>query len=557
MAQTCPPNIGFENGDFTNWELSSGYVDPTGTYQLVSTGNTPVPGRQDIISKASNPGNDPYGGFPMMCPNGSNYSIKLGNTDVKPPFPEGVAERISYTFVVPANQTDYTIVYNYAVVLQDPPPTGTIHTTPEKPLFSAEIYDVATNEYITCASFSYNAGSSLPGFTASSYGDPRRGIVYTKGWTQSSINLRGFGGRTVRLEFTARDCTPGGHFGYAYLDVNEPCGSSVTGNNYCIAQKGMTLYAPTGFSKYTWYNSTFTKVLGTGPILTLKPTPPNQTQIALAVVPYAGLGCLDTIYTTINAINASFNFTIPDSVGQCAGQPSYNLTSANVTKGSDANLTYSYYTDPDGLSFLPNPNAVTPGTYYIKALNPSGCSAILPITVVVNTPTIKITNPPVVTYPTAIDLSSTFEKDTSLTYTYYYDAALKKPITNFTDIHYSGMYYVKATSKYGCYAVASIGAIVKPPPPPVISGSNTFTPNNDGVNDEFKVSITGFGAFKSLKIYNRYGKMVFMSTNINTPWDGTFDGKPVPVGTYYWVFEGINTYDRSAVHEAGDISLVR
>lgn len=556
-GQNCPPNIGFENGDFTNWELSSGYVASDGTFLLTPTGTTPVAGRQQIISKTSNPGVDIYGGFPQLCPNGSNYSIKLGNTDVKPPYPQGVAERISYTFTVPTNQTDYTIVYNYAIVLQDPGPNSVQHTMPEKPMFSAEIYDVESNQYITCASFSYNAGSSLPGFTAASGGNQSQGIVYTKGWTQSSISLRGYGGKTVRLEFSARDCTPGGHFGYAYIDVNEPCGAAITGNNYCLNEKGMTLYAPTGFSQYNWYNSDFSKLLGTGPTLTLNPVPPDQTKIALATVPYAGLGCPDTIYTVINAINATFNFTVPDSVAMCSAQPTYDLTSGAVTSGSSGNLAYSYYKDPNGLDFLPSPNAVTPGTYYIKAINPSGCSGILPVKVVVNNPIIKINAPTTVTYPTGIDLSSVFVKDTSLTYTYYYDSKATKPIPNFTNVHYTGTYYIKATSKYGCFTITSVNITVNPPPPPIITGPNTFTPNNDGVNDTFNINIKGYGEFGSLKILNRYGKEVFSTTSIETAWDGKYLGEPLPVGTYYWLFTGTNTYDRSPVHAAGSITLLR
>src|SRR5476651_1575481 len=152
-AQNCPPNIGFEEGNFTNWDCSAGTVDQSGVLHLSPTG--PVYGRHTMYSKTGNPGIDAYGGFSRICPNGSNYSIQLGNSDVP-----SIAERISYTFTVPANQSDYTIFYNYACVLQDTAPGGTNHTTEQKPLFSAQIYDVATGQYIACASFSYNAGSA-------------------------------------------------------------------------------------------------------------------------------------------------------------------------------------------------------------------------------------------------------------------------------------------------------------------------------------------------------------------------------------------------------------
>ncbi len=555
-AQTCPPNIGFERGDFTGWELLSGYVDTEGKYFLDSTGTSPVAGRQEMISKGDRR-IDPYGRFPIVSPNGSNYSIKLGNTDVKPPLLHGSASRISYTFVVPTSPLDYSITYNYAIVLQDPAHGQTPHSTEEKPFFSAEIYDVESGQYITCASFSYNAGTSLPGFTASRYGDAK-GIVYTKSWSQASINLRGFGGKKIRLEFTARDCTPGGHFGYAYLDVSEPCGFSITGNNYCINQKGTKLYAPQGYSAYTWYNADSTKVIGTGNPLTLNPVPADNTVVHVKLVPYADLGCPLSLTAVIHSVNASFNFTVLDSVGQCPDKPTYDLTAAAITKGSDSNLAYTYYTDPDGLNYVTDPSAVTSGTYYIKAVNPYGCSGILPVNVVINNPVVDVKYPNPVTYPAGIDITQTFTHDPKNTYSYYYDYLATKPIPNFVNIHYPGMYYIKATSiKYGCSTVTGVYITINPPPPPTITGSTLFTPNGDGINDTFNITIKGFGEYRGLKVYNRYGKEVFSTTDFETPWDGTYQGKPLPFGTYYWLFTGINTFDRSPVHESGAVTLVR
>ncbi len=558
-AQTCPPNIGFENGDFTNWECFSGYVNGDGSYSIASTGTEPVFGRQLMISKANDSqAVDPYGGFPILCPNGSNYSVRLGNTDVKPPFPQGVAERISYTFTVPLNQPDYTIFYNYAIVLQDPAPGGTPHSTPEKPLFSAEIYDVESNQYITCASFSYNAGSSLPGFIESPSNNGK-GIVYYKPWTPASINLRGYGGRTVRLEFTARDCTPGGHFGYAYLDVNEPCGTAISGAQYCSGQKALTLYAPAGFYQYYWYNATdFSKVLGTDYTLKIDPAPANLTRYALRIVPFPGLGCPDTVYATVNAINAEFNFKIRDSIAICPGAGAVDLTGSTVTAGSSGNLKYTYYTDPEGVNFLANPNAITRGgTYYIKAVNPYGCNDILPIKVVISNPTFTPTDPATVVYPAAIDLSATYKPDTALTYSFYKDVLATVPLTNFNALHYSGIYYIKATNKFGCYTIRAVTVTVNPPPPPIFNAASAFTPNNDGVNDIFKISITGFGLFKNMQIFNRQGALLFTSNDINIGWDGNFNGKPVPIGTYYWVVKAENTYFRSAITQSGYIAVLR
>jgi gliding motility-associated-like protein len=69
---------------------------------------------------------------------------------------------------------------------------------------------------------------------------------------------------------------------------------------------------------------------------------------------------------------------------------------------------------------------------------------------------------------------------------------------------------------------------------------NAFTPNNDGANDYFGIlNSTSFQDFL-LKIYNRYGQVIFTTKNIANKWDGTYKGKPVPAGTYTWSVVYIN-----------------
>lgn len=63
---------------------------------------------------------------------------------------------------------------------------------------------------------------------------------------------------------------------------------------------------------------------------------------------------------------------------------------------------------------------------------------------------------------------------------------------------------------------------------------NVFTPNGDGEGDFWQ--ITGLKNFKSsVKIYNRWGNLIFNSFKYKEPWDGTYQGKPAPVGTYYYM----------------------
>ena len=199
QAVVCPANIDFEHGSFQNWQSFLGNVSLSGGTNVVNvSGAPPTNGRHTLITPAYAGVLDFYGSFPVLCPNGSGYSIKLGNNSTN-----RQSERVSYTFTIPSGQHEYSLVYQYAVVFQDPN-----HTTEEQPRFTARVYDVSTGNYVSCASYDIVATSNLPGFSKSGFSSN----VWFKPWTPVTINLSGYAGRTVILEFTTADCTQGGHF---------------------------------------------------------------------------------------------------------------------------------------------------------------------------------------------------------------------------------------------------------------------------------------------------------------------------------------------------------
>lgn len=64
-----------------------------------------------------------------------------------------------------------------------------------------------------------------------------------------------------------------------------------------------------------------------------------------------------------------------------------------------------------------------------------------------------------------------------------------------------------------------------------------FTPNGDGDNDTWVLD--GISAFpnNSVQIFSRWGDRVFEARNYQSDWDGSFNGNPLPEGTYYWVID--------------------
>ena len=84
---------------------------------------------------------------------------------------------------------------------------------------------------------------------------------------------------------------------------------------------------------------------------------------------------------------------------------------------------------------------------------------------------------------------------------------------------------VEDTNAYECYSLTSFDLVICLIP-------EGISPNNDGYNDTFELK--GYNV-NSLKIYNRYGKLVYSTTNYNDNWEGqSNDGNKLPVGTYFY-----------------------
>jgi gliding motility-associated-like protein len=545
LAQ-CPPNIGFEDGTFTNWQCYAGQITQGGVIDVGETG--PMYDRHTILSGG---GLDHYGGFPVVCPNGSKFSVKLGNADTG-----RMAERISYTYTVPPG-AEHSLVLNYAVVLQNPE-----HAAIEQPKFTVTVFNVTDGVKVACPEFNFVASSSLPGFKLSDVapltGNSRGpSSIYYKDWSATTINLVGYAGKVIRLEFTTNDCTRGGHFGYAYLDLNEECKQPITGNTYCAGQPSITLHAPRGFLGYKWYNENQTVLLGTGQSLKIDPAPPDQTKYVLEIEAFPGLGCADILHTVITRLPNEFTFKTEPVIWACPGTGA-DLTALSVTAGSTAGLTFSYYTNPDSLTYLRDPQAVTkPGTYYIQALSPEGCTNILPIQVKLrDTAAIVTKDPPPAQYPSSVDLALVYTAKSDQTYIYYSEKDGSTPILDHK-ARVSGKYAIKAINQWGCETVAYVKVTINPPPPYKITAPNAFTPNADGVNDNFMISIDGFVTFGDIKIFNRYGNQVFTSKALTEYWNGTFNGYLLPVGTYYWIFNGEDSFNHVPVIKSGSVAIVR
>jgi gliding motility-associated-like protein len=95
------------------------------------------------------------------------------------------------------------------------------------------------------------------------------------------------------------------------------------------------------------------------------------------------------------------------------------------------------------------------------------------------------------------------------------------------------VYRLTATSGFGCTSSDEMKlTVLKTPEIP-----NIFTPNGDGINDNWVIQYLNTYPDCKIQVYNRYGQPVFSSKGYSTPWNGTYQGSKLPTGTYYYVIE--------------------
>ena len=115
-------------------------------------------------------------------------------------------------------------------------------------------------------------------------------------------------------------------------------------------------------------------------------------------------------------------------------------------------------------------------------------------------------------------------------------------------------YIVTAYTPIGCATSDTI--FIKALKGPAIYVPNAFTPNDDGKNDRFRFIPVGMKEVNYFRIYNRYGQLVYSSTNAQPGWDGKLNGKRQPAGTYVWMVSG-KDYNDAMQTQRGTVVLVR
>ncbi len=110
-------------------------------------------------------------------------------------------------------------------------------------------------------------------------------------------------------------------------------------------------------------------------------------------------------------------------------------------------------------------------------------------------------------------------------------------------------YKLVATNPEGCTAAAEITVNVLPAP--VIP--NAFTPNGDGINDTWDIKYLNTYPGCTVEVFNRWGQKLYSSNGYPVPWDGSYKGAALPVGTYYYIIDPKN--GRSTI--SGYVAIIK
>lgn len=197
--------------------------------------------------------------------------------------------------------------------------------------------------------------------------------------------------------------------------------------------------------------------------------------------------------------------------------------------GGSGPLTYSF--DPEDV----DPTTMSEGEYTITVTDTVGCmtSELFSIQAENNNPfTINLVTTPETCWQTndGTILAQTFGGEAP--FEFQWDDALAQMTQLAIGLGSYEVYTVMIEDASGCVQWASSEI---EPNEDCLFISNAITPNGDGANDEWLIG--GLSEFpdSQVQVFNLWGQIIFDSKGYGTPWDGTYEGKPVSVADYYYI----------------------
>ncbi len=277
---------------------------------------------------------------------------------------------------------------------------------------------------------------------------------------------------------------------------------------------------------------------------------PATKQFQIRFVSYSGINCINQDTSTI-VVSGSPQLEFDPLSAVCEEEPFFQIIEARENSGLIGTGTYS----GAGLSStgIFNPFQAKPGLHTLRFsfTTSSGCSSFIEQTIRVNPTPILDAGPDRVVLEGGYIILNIKASGNNLSYLWTPNLAIDNntisapKVSPLQDI----TYHLLVTSADGCISNDNVFVKVLKQ----VKVPNAFSPNKDGINDIWEIQYLESYPGCTVEVYNRFGQLVFQSTGYDRPWDGTYKGTALPVGTYYWIINPKN--GRAALN--GSVTIIR
>lgn len=264
----------------------------------------------------------------------------------------------------------------------------------------------------------------------------------------------------------------------------------------------------------------------------------------VSLVAWNTIGCSDTATITFEVYENPVAEFAADTV--CLGTPTGFV---DLSTGTGLASWYWDFGNNSNTSYNQNPGYIfftNPGTYTVTQVvtNTWGCADTTTQDILISDlPVASFTSNPAI--PGAIPISSGYISFTNtsinaVSYLWTFgdgnSSTEVNPSHTYTE---TGNYCVTliATAIGGCADTIAVCDVEIVPIAPIIP--NTFTPNDDSFNDTFVILNVEDFPNNEIKIYNRWGNLIFETKEYKNEWSGinSFNGKLLPDGAYFYIFD--------------------
>ncbi len=287
---------------------------------------------------------------------------------------------------------------------------------------------------------------------------------------------------------------------------------------------------------------------------------------------FTGLSAGQYTYSFIDANNCSrqAQIIVPEALADSIVVETDSATCYRLSDGvirvyglTSFNSVYRYGLDNGPLQFGNDFTGISAGLHSLLVVNAFGCETRIPVIMTEPQPIIAEVNPDTISIGlgdaqgVVVQVANIDSNQVDFIWSpreglSCFDC-FNPIVSPYRETEYTVTVSQRRRDGLRCQTEAKLLALVAEAQPTFVP--NTFSPNGDGVNDEFLVYGNDIKSI-SMKIFNRWGEKVFESTNQKFGWNGKYRGEDAVTGVYTYYVQ-IRTLDDKESMQQGTINLIR